>query len=248
MRKILFLLVMAVCFTFATAPLAMAQDEVDIEAVAETVIEADLDALMTALETPVTDEDLPEGFSNATFVDPETATGEEGVVPASDLEGAEGSVAYAIDFDPAARVTADAAEASPQAEAFSIGFASLNYIFMGDEITADDLEDFKSGAEEGLVEEAGAEASPEAAAAEFDATVEDIQVGGVDGALITYLLDEQGVQSVVQLVAIPVGNTMVIAMAVEAGTGVDADAVLEASEDLALAGVDYLGTVAEDAQ
>lgn len=73
-------------------------------------------------------------------------------------------------------------------------------------------------------------------------------MGGVEGALVTYVLNEEALQSVVQIVAIPVGNTMVISMVVQAGTEVDADAVLTASEDLALAGVDYLGTVAGDAQ
>ncbi len=81
----------------------------------------------------------------------------------------------------------------------------------------------------------------------MEATVEDIEIAGVDGALITYLISEEGVQSVVQLVAIPVGNTMVISMAVEAGTEVDADAVLAVSQDLALAGADYLGAIAKDA-
>lgn len=248
MRKFLLLLAMATSLTFATAPLAMAQGDVDVEAAAEAVLNADQDALMAALETPIPDEDLPEGFSNAAYVDPETASAEEGALPASDLEGAEGSVAYTVDFDPADLASAGAAQASPQAGGFSIGLASLNYVFMGEEITLDDLEEFKAGAEEALAEEAGIEASPEAGAVAPVAAVEDIQVGGVDGVLITYLINEEGVQSVVQMVAIPVGNTVVISLAVQAGTEVDADAVLAASEDLALAGVDYLGTVAESVQ
>lgn len=135
---------MAACFAMSLAPLAAAQDDVDLEAVAETVLKVDQEALMTALETPIADEDLPEGFSNATFVDPETASAEEGVLPASDLEGAWGSVGYAIDFDPAA-LGATATPESGSAEAsFSIGLAFLNYIFMGKEITTADLEDFKS--------------------------------------------------------------------------------------------------------
>ena len=248
MRAIPLVLATATCFAMTSAPMATAQDDVDVEAVAETVLAADQVALMTALETPIADEDLPQGFSNATFVDPETASAEEGVLPASDLEGAEGSVAYAIDFDPAA-LAATATPGSGSAEAsFSIGLASLNYIFMGDEIMADDLEEFKSGAREGLADETGDAASPEAGAAGMEATVEDIEVAGVEGALITYRISEEGIQSVVQMVAIPVGNTMVISMAVEAGTEVDTDAVLAASQDLALAGADYLGAVAEDAR
>ncbi|HEV2072930.1 MAG TPA: hypothetical protein VGR29_04725 [Thermomicrobiales bacterium] len=146
----------------------------DLEPVAETVLDADQEALMKALETPIKDENLPEGFSNATFVDPETASAEEGVLPASDLEGAEGSVAYAIDFDPVARSVGATPGSSPAEAGFSIGLASLNYVFMDDEITADDLEEFKSGAQEGLVGETGADASPEAGAPGMEATVEEL--------------------------------------------------------------------------
>ena len=237
MRKMLLLFAMIASFSFAVAPVAMAQNDVDIESISQAVTDADLNTLMANLETPMSDEALPDGFTNATYVDPKTATGEEGVLPASDLEGSEGSVAYTVDWDPTAVSASPEAEASPTGSGFAVRIATLNYVFFDSEISSSDLEDFKSGAEEGLQGEEGAET-----------TVETIQVAGTDAVLLTYNLESEGVQSIVQMVALPVGNTMVISMLVEAGMDVDADAVQTAAQDLTLAGAAYLGTVAEDAQ
>jgi hypothetical protein len=75
-----------------------------------------------------------------------------------------------------------------------------------------------------------------------------VQFNGTDAVLLTYEINEDDIVSIVQMLAVPVGNTMVISMVVEAGTDVDAEAVLGASEELALAGARHLGTVAEDAK
>jgi hypothetical protein len=201
--------------------------EVDIEAVAETALGADLDALMTGMEEPMADEALPAVFSNATYVDPETAGSEDLVLPAEDLEFADGSVAYNVDY-------------APEAQGMVIGFSSLNYIFVDAEITEDDMDDFIEGASEGMEEDtSGAEMA-----------VEEVEINGVTGALISYELEEDGIISIVQMVALPVGNTMVISMVVAASDdlSLDSGTVLTDAESLALAGVDHLGIVAEDAQ
>jgi hypothetical protein len=245
-RRFLLVLTMLMGVVFATAPLAAGQTDVDIEQVSETVLGADADALLTSLETPMADDALPAGFSEATFAAPGEAAADEGVLPTEDLEGTVGTVAYTVSYDPAA-------SGSPEAEAetddsastpalddlsgLSFGFASLNYVVFEDELTSDDLEDFKAGAEEGIAQED-----------EGTATVEDITVGDTDAVLLTYVIEEEGVQSVVQMVAIPVGNVMVMSMTVLAAETVDADQLRVASEDLALAGIDHLGVVAEDAQ
>ncbi len=244
MRRFLLVLTMLMGVVFATAPLASAQTDVDIEQVSETVLSADTDALLTGLETPMDDEALPEGFSEAAFAAPGDATAEEGVLPTEDLEGTLGTIAYTVSYDPSAsgspEAETDDSASTPALDdlsGLSFGFASLNYIVFEDELTSDDLEDFKSGAEEGIASED-----------EGTATVEDITVGDTDAVLLTYVIEEEGVQSVVQMVAVPVGNVMVMSMTVLAAETVDADQLRVASEDLALAGIDHLGVVAEDAQ
>jgi hypothetical protein len=237
MRKILLLLAMIASLSFAVAPVAMAQDDIDLTSISETVLDADLQTLITALETPMANEELPAGFSNATYMDPETATGNEGVLPSSELEGSEGSVAYMVEWDPANVDGTPEADASPTAEGFSIRIATLNYVFFDDEISSDDLDDFKAEVEKSLQTEEGAESS-----------VETVEMSGSDAVLLTYQIDDGNVQSIVQMVALPVGNTMVISMIVEAGSEVDAEALQTASEELALSGATYLGTVAESAR
>jgi hypothetical protein len=237
MRKVLLLFAMIASLSFTAAPVAMAQDDIDLESISETVMDADSQKLITAMETPMADDDLPAGFSDATYTDPEAATGDEGVLPASDLEGAEGSVAYMVDWDPTSAEGTPEATASPVDDAFAVRIATLNYVFFDQEITSDDLDDFKTEAEKSLQSEGGA-----------DASVDTVQFNGTDAVLLTYEINEDDIVSIVQMLAVPVGNTMVISMVVEAGTDVDAEAVLGASEELALAGARHLGTVAEDAK
>lgn len=241
MKKLIAIFALVASLSFAVSPVAMAQSEVDVDAVSQSVMDADLDTLLENLKTPPADDQLPDGFSNAQFADPEAASGSEGVLPASDLQGSAGSVAYSMDWDPTA--AAGTAEATPDAASsdFAVRMATVNYVFFDDEITADDLEDFKSGAEQGIT----GESSPEAGT---ETSVETIQVEGTDAVLLTYILNDSGVQSVVQMVAMPVGNCMVISMLVEAGQEVDSDAVQTSAEDLVMAGTSYLGTVAESGQ
>lgn len=250
-RKILLALSLLLGVAFATAPLASAQSDVDIEGVSETVLSADPNTLLTALETPMTDEILPAGFSAAEFVDPEQATGEEGVIPSADLEGTVGSVAYLLSYEPSGSAT-PSGEASPEAGlgAFAFGMGSLNYVAFEDELGPDDMEKFKQGAEEGIAGSAGAkpaasstDATPAAGSTE-NATVENITIGDTDAVLLTYVVEEQGVQSVVQMIAVPVGNVMVMSMVVYASETVDADMLRTDAESLVLSGIDHLGTVA----
>jgi hypothetical protein len=102
------------------------------------------------------------------------------------------------------------------------------------------MEDFKEGALEGLEEDgSGAEVS-----------VEDIEINGVAAVLVSYELVEDDIISVVQMVAMPVGNIMVMSMVVAASDDIDMDTVqirIDA-ESLLLAGTRHLGEVAENAQ
>lgn len=201
--------------------------EVDVQAVAETALDADLDTLIADMEEPMADDALPAVFSNATFVDPATAGSEDLVLPAEDLEFADGSVAYTVDY-------------APESQGMVIGFASLNYIFVDEEITEDDVADFIDGASEGIAGDTSG----------GNASVDEFEINGVTGAVISYELEEDGIISIVQMVALPVGNTMVLSMVVAASDdlSLEGGAVLSDAENLALAGVDHLGVVAEGAQ
>jgi hypothetical protein len=224
------MLVFAMLFglSLSTAPLAAAQGEdIDIAAVSETVLDAEPEALVEGLAEPPADEDLPEGFLNPPNGTPENADlAESFELPVSEFEGAVGSVNFPFDTDP---------DVIPGL--ISAGY--LNYIVAEEEITDDQLEEFKTGAEEGL-------GTPDAS---IESSVEDITVGDTDGVLITVVTTQDDASAVVQLVALPVGNTFVIGTALVADEGeIDAADVQTLAEDLTVAGVAHLGIVAEDAQ
>lgn len=202
------------------APVAAQTPQVDIEDVADTVGDADVDALLAALEVPMEDDALPEAFTDATFVDPEDATAESGLLTGPDLVGTIGSVAYTVTGDP------EAFEADTTV--VGIQYVAFDEAELGD----DPLGDFIEGAEGGLGElEEGTEAS-----------VEEVEVGGVPAALLSLEMD--GV--VVQYLAVPVGTFFVFATVTVAGTAVVADDVLTATEDLAISAIGHLGATAAD--
>ena len=230
MTRLLLLLTLLTGLVLSSAPLAAAQDEeedVDLAAIGETVLAADSEALVEALVDPPADEDLPEGFLSPPDGTPANADlAESFQLPASEFPEAVGSVTFPFDTD---------AEVIPGL--ISAGF--LNYVIGEEEITDEQLDEFRQGAEEGI-------GTPEPG---MQTSVEDITVGGVDGVLISFETEQDNISVAVQLVAVPVGNTFVIGTAVVADQGeVDADAVLTYAEDLTLAGAEHLGTVAEDAQ
>jgi hypothetical protein len=226
MRRLLLVFAMLFGLLLTTAPLAAAQnDDVDVAEVGEAVLDADPETIVEGLENPPDDDQLPEGFINPPDGTPENEElGAAFELPVSDLEGSIASVNFAFDTDP------DVIEGL-----ISAGY--LNYVVLEDEVTDDMLEEFKSGAEEGM--ENNTDESIEFA-------IEDIEVGGADAVLITVTTTDEGASAVVQMVAVPVGNAFVIGTALVADQEeVDAAAVQTHAEDLTLAGVEYLGTLAE---
>ena len=229
MTRLLLLFTLLAGLALSSAPLVAAQEaeeDVDVTAIAETVLAADPEALVEALVDPPAAADLPEGFLSPPDGTPANADlAENFQIPASEFPDAVGSINFPFDTD---------AEVIPGL--ISAGY--LNYVVLEEEITDEQLNEFRQGVEEGL-------GTPDPA---IQTSVEDITVGGVDGLRFSVVTSQSNVSAVVQLVTIPVGNTFVIGTAVIADQGeVDQEEVLTYAEDLALAGTEYLGTVAEDA-
>jgi hypothetical protein len=212
--------------------------DVDIAAVGESVLASDPDALATGLETPPDDAILPEGFTNPESGVPENAEIIEQFTGAiGDIEGTVATVNHGFNTDP---------EVVPGL----ISAGILTYIVTDEEITPEDLDDFEEGASEGLgsaTPEAGAEATPSAMTPQ--GAVERIDIGGTEAVVISVGVEQGGISVVVQIVAVPVGNTMAIGTVLIADqSAVDQDAVLGFAEALTLSGVEHIGTVAEGAQ
>jgi hypothetical protein len=229
MKKTFLLMMLLMGLVLSTGNAVAAQEletetTADVDAVAEAVLAVDPTDLATALEEAPTDADLPEGFKAPVDGTPENAE----VVDAfstglGDLEGAVGNVTHGLDTDP---------DVVPGMLSSGI----LTYITADEEISDSDLDDFQEGVEEGL-----GTSSP-------DATAERVEIQGTEAVLVTLPLEESGTSVIVQMLAIPVGNTMVIAtVLVVDTTAVDVEEVQPFTAELAVAGVNYLGTVAEGA-
>lgn len=228
MKRIGLILSMFFALMLAGAGTAAAQaTTVDIDSIGETVLGIDPEALVEALSEAPDDSVLPDGFMN-----PESGTpaNEELVTafatPLGDLEGSVGTVTHGLDTDP-----------SVVPGLVSAGI--ITYIVVEDEITSDDLDDFEAGASEGL----------ESAATEsVEASVDRIDVEGNDAVQIEVITTQDDIVSIVQIVALPVGNTMVVGTVVVADQGeVDGPEVLDLAAALGIAGAENLGLVAEAA-
>jgi len=217
--------------------------DVDIAAIGESVLAADPELMVTGLESPPDDASIPEGFinppsgvaANAEIVDPLTGTFEN-------FEGAIGNVSHGFDTD-------------PTVVPGLISSGILTYIVTDGPIDENALNQIEEQLGQGLnaatpAAEATSEgATPSASGPTTEGQVERVEVGGAD-AIVTSVSAELGaVNGTIQIVAVPVGNTLVIGTVVVADQGeVDPEQVLGFAEALTLAGVEHIGTVAEGAQ
>lgn len=228
MAKRMFIVVgLLMSLLMASTPLVAAQTEPDVKAIGKAVEKMDSATLIEGLQTPPRARTLPDGFTKAEFVDISTA---EGAASADCMYDAstisvEGAAGYIMTVD-------------TSVIDYKYTCASINYlVFNPDDLGSDPLGDFKSGVESGLEE-----SSSEGGAGE----VTDTTVAGTDAILITYTLKQNGANVVVQTLALPVGNVFVVTLVSVGDTGaVKPAAVEQLANDLAVAAIDYLGTVAE---
>jgi hypothetical protein len=203
------------------------ENDLDIEGIGETVLDTDPDVLLADLEDPMRNRDLPDGFSNAEYIDPNDAEANTGLIGGDSLEDTLGSVAYTVEGD-------------PDELGGTKVIASIQYVVLDQDIeAADTLDDFIGGVEDGLE---GADPDEGAGA------IDTVTVGDVDAALISFTQETDKVSVVVKYLAVPVGNVYVFAAVTIADSEpVDEDDVQGYAESLALSAISYLGDVAEDA-
>lgn len=221
-----FVALVALVLTFVLAgPAVAAQDAAELDAIAESVLAVDSADLVAALEEPITDQDLPGGFLAPVNGEPENAEIINAFVDGmGDLGGVATPVNIGLDTDPAVVQGL-------------LSTAVISYMVADEEITSSDLDDFTKGLETGLVGDPT-----------MEGTVEPTELFGSDAVLATISVEQSGVFVVVQMLAIPVGNTMVIGVLLVADqVETDPTDVLPLTENLTVAGVEYLGKAAEAA-
>ncbi len=221
----------------ASAPTTLAAQEapeVDVQALGQTVIGIDTQSLATALEEPIAEDQLPEGFISAEYVDPDASPeaseelSEQGLIPTSDLPGTEASVAYSIEGD-------------PEVLGGVVTINSLNYVIINPEDVTDTLlDDIRKGVEEGI-------GTPTATGSE--AAVEETEIAGTEALLLTFNVTDETANAAVQMYMVPVGNVIVIGLVTVADQEeVDPETVRVPAEELTIAGIAHLGMVVDGAQ
>lgn len=205
--------------------------EVDVQTTASTVAAVDPLQLATALQEPMVSTALPAGFTSAAYFDPEATPGasdspsEQGVIPTANLPGTEASIAYNVEGDPA--VLGGIASIN-----------SINYVIVNpDELGDDILGEIRAGIEQGM-------ATPVPAGTEV--AIEEVELGGAPALLLTFTVADESVNAVVQMHVVPVGNVVVVGLVTIADqSAVDPASALGPSQNLTLAGISHLGTVAQ---
>ncbi|MGC4105823.1 MAG: hypothetical protein QM753_05610 [Thermomicrobiales bacterium] len=218
----------------ASNSLVAAKTAPDVDAIAEAVEAADIPALVAGLEDPIRTKDLPTDFTDATFVDITSASDVKSagcVYDASSLSDLQGAAAYDLTVD-------------PEAGDFTKACGSINYlVYTKKDLGKDPLGDYKNGILSSLTAEPG---TPDANGG--ISTLEDTTVAGADAVLFTYSIESASRAATVQILAVVVGNVIVLTQLQTQGTSlIPGDVLAPISSDLMEAAIDHLGTVAADA-
>ncbi len=223
-RRLIALVALVLSFILA-GPAVAAQDAAELDTIAEAVLAVDSADLVKELEVPITDADLPGGFLAPVNGEPENAEIVNAFVQGmGDLDGVATPVNQGLDTD-------------PEVVQGLLSTAVITYMVTDEEITEADLDDFTKGLEEGLASDPT-----------MDGAVEPTELFGKEAVLVTITTEQDGVYVAVQMLAIPVGSTMVVATILVADQAtVDPTDIQPLTEDLAVAGVEYLGKAAEAA-
>lgn len=224
MRTMLAVLICMLAVTLAVSPIAGAQSDVDVPAVAQTVTGVDPDALLAALHQPMANDDLPAQFSDATYVEQETQ--------ASDAIA--GAVTYTLTYMPGPE-----ASPSPQASPVQRGperifnLASVQYLVFDHELDAAALEQFDDVLRGFIGDQAA------------NADVETITVQDAPAYRISIETETNGIPIIIEWVAIPVGTVAVMSMTMTSGETIDIASLQADAEVLAIASVGHLGSAVE---
>jgi len=202
---------------------------IDIESIAETVLDADPDDLVDALGDEFPDAALPPGFVNP-------PPGEDSV-----LDELLGGPLFDFSRDPAPGQVGEASFSFDTEDDDVPGLfngGGISYLVLDHEITRGEMRIISVGFETALEEE---EATSEDTALEV--AMEDL--GGVESVSVSLASEDAGVTTVLHLYMVPVGNVLVVTWVMVADfRDFDTGEVQHHANDLAVAAALHLETVA----
>ncbi|HWV25083.1 MAG TPA: hypothetical protein VNZ58_12900 [Thermomicrobiales bacterium] len=206
----------------AIAGTATAQST-DINAIAEMLAPLSPKEIQTALHAPITDDQLPAGFSGASLIGQAEAESQVAEVGATD------SVTYSVLYMPGGEPTPGSqtpSRASGPARLYNT--ASISYLIFDESLSQEDL----AGFDDMLRTMVGDQAT--------GADVQEISVAGFPAYLISTETETNGIPIVIDWVAVPVGKVVVIGMTMSGGESVDQNALGEDANALSIAAINHL--------
>lgn len=244
MKRILLLIMAVLSLAIAGTPTVLAAQTVNVAAIGKTVESKNPKSVLKALEKPLAKSELPSGFTAATLASGASATptagtpvssssatpaagkgcsgGGAGVIGASMIPNAEGTVSYCV--------TGDNTVLGGLASVNTLNFVALNKT----DVTPNMLDLIQQGAE---------------GSATKGMTVKKTTLAGVDALLLDYSENSGGTFATVNMYIVPVGNFVVIGLVTIADTqAIPASSVKKPAEDLTIAGIEHLGKVVKSAE
>ncbi len=237
-RMFIFFSVIVSLMLASTSTIAAQTSALDVPAIAKSVLSADPSALLDGLQTPMRNQALPDGFSDAEYRDitgtstPEagTDTSKECLYDATGLP-VEGAIGYSLTVDVQRLKATDAC-------------ASVTYlVFKESDLGSTPLKDYRKGIEESIAGQATPTASNP-----NGAILTDTVISGAEAVLLTYV-DNNNSFAVSQTLGLPIGTVFVITVvAIGDKTRVNAEQVESYANELTVAAINHLGTIADGAQ
>jgi hypothetical protein len=216
----------------------LAQEPLDIDAVAGQVTSVDSEQLLMGLNTPIPDEFLSGPFSGAKPMSAELLSQQRATFDEA-LDNITGSTIYTVAYSPelsSPETSPDGTSspsASPSARSPQAVFSSstLTYLVSANPIDTSDMASFGTRMQAAM----GSEAQ--------QGTVEEITLNDAPAVLISTMTTVNAVEIHTQWIAVPVGNVAVVGMVMLGADAFNEETFVAENEALVLSGIAYLQSI-----
>jgi|GEM_PF-3432497 len=233
MRPLLHILVAATGAMLLLAPVASAQSSIDIPEIASHLAATDTNALISSLQKPMANDTLPTGFADAIKVDSGDA-----IPPSSFPEDQQplAIVSYSLTYSPGGGATPEAGATPPAGGPERIYNNAAVYYVLFDQPRDPENMDQVDAILRTVVGDLA-----------VDEDTRHITIADTTAALISIENELNGVPLIMDWIALPVGNVVVISMTMAGGEAADNPQAQADAEALISAALIHLDSAAENA-
>lgn len=233
MRPLLLTLAIATGTMLLLAPIASAQSPINIPDIADHLATVDSNALSTSLQQPMANDALPAGFADAIPADSGDA-----LSPSKFPEDQQpvAMVSYSLTYAPGGGATPEAGATPPSGGPERIyNNAAIYYLLFDETQDPEDMDRVDAILRTVVGDLAAGEETRQ------------ITIADTTANLISIETELNGVPLMMDWIAVPVGNVLVISMTMAGGEAADSPQAQADAEALVSAAITHLGSAAENA-